>query len=100
MHNNKRRKRPRSRKTAKINSMVALQRNQNEGIAIIMQAQAETIRAVEYLQGDAVTARKLSLSQYESWHAINKANYRASRAIHIFLCITVMLLLTIILFTR
>lgn len=100
MHNNKRRKRPRSRKTAKINSMVALQRNQNEGIAIIMQAQAETIRAVEYLQGDAVTARKLSLSQYESWHAMNEANYRASRAIHIFLCITVMLLLAIILFTR
>ncbi len=65
-----------------------------------MQAQAETIRAVEYLQGQAVTARKLSLSQYESWHAMNEANYRASRAIRIFLCVTVMLLLIIILFTR
>jgi len=65
-----------------------------------MQAQAETIRAVEYLQGQAVTARKLSLSQYESWHAMNEANYRASWAIRIFLCVTVMLLLIIILFTR
>ena len=99
MHN-KRRKRPRSRKTAKMNSLIAIQKNQSDGIATVMQAQAETIRAVEYLQGQAVTARKLSLSQYESWHAINEANYRASRAIHIFLCITVMLLLTIILFTR
>jgi hypothetical protein len=83
-----------------MNSLIAIQKNQSDGIATVMQAQAETIRAVEYLQGQAVTARKLSLSQYESWHAINEANYRASRAIHIFLCITVMLLLTIILFTR
>lgn len=98
--NMRKRHRPRSKKTPQLKSLISMQRTTNDGLIATLSSQAELLQAVEYVQQQQATDRRLSLSQYESWHSIHEANYRVSRNIHMFLAATVVMLLLIILFTR
>lgn len=95
----RKRHRPRSKKTPQLKSLISMQRATNDGLIASLSSQAELLQAVEYVQQQQATARKLSLSQYESWHSVHEANYRVSRNIHIFLAVTILLLLITLLFT-
>ena len=96
----RKRHRPRNKKTPQLKSLMAMQRAQNDAMIYALSSQADILQAVEYVQQQQATDRKISLSQYESWHSVHEQNYRFSRNVHLILVATIILLFTIILFTR